>query len=129
MHSQLDAKDADAILVALQAFEARCTELNALIAQPSNRTPEGRELAKQLYTSLRDDLRAAAKNPLVHEPKGHRNLTICESAFYEPAVAKAARAFGPSKSGRRSRAEKQSALSNAHTILSYWIRSLQGAGH
>jgi hypothetical protein len=72
-----------------------------------------RGTVEERYRSLKNDLKAAAKAPFLHQPMRNRELTLCESAFYDPAVRKAAIALRPATNSNPIASRWYSAVSEA----------------
>ncbi|OUM01657.1 hypothetical protein [Variovorax sp. JS1663] len=127
MPNQFHPDDVEAVLSAMAAFEARCEEIMTLLGEKRWLPPAEREAVEELYRSLKNDLKTAAKAPFVHQPTRNRALTVCESAFYDPAVRKAAIALRPATNSNPIGSHWYSAVHEAQMEFSYYRHSLKRA--
>lgn len=119
--------DAAAVLAAMEEFEARCDRIMLLLGDKRRLDPDELADVREQYTSLKTDLKEAAKAPYVHEPKRARELSVCESAFYDPAVRKAHIALRPATNSNPISSRWFSAVHEAQMEFSYYRHNLTGA--
>jgi hypothetical protein len=125
--SHFHPDDASAVLAAMAVFEERCEAIMLLIGEKRRLTPAELEEVRERYTTLKTDLKQAAKEPYVHEPRRRRELTVCESAFYDPAVRKAAIALRPATNSNPVHSHWFGAVYEAQTEFSYYRHNLNKA--
>lgn len=127
MNDRHHPEDVNAVLQALDAFTARCDELMLILDEKPRLSAAGRERAQGLYRSLKEDLKAAAKAPYVHPVRGKRPLTPCESAFYEPAVKRAAIDLRPATNSNPLSSQWFGAVYEAQMEFTYYAHNLRDA--
>lgn len=93
MSVHIDRADAEAVAQALREFEKRCKAIQDLLGEKRSLSLSEREHITDLYCSLKEDLKAAAKRGTLDERR--RPQTQAESAFYDSAVRKAHIALRP----------------------------------
>lgn len=119
--------DASAVLAAMAEFEARCDRIMVLLGEKRRLNPDELADVQEQYRSLKSDLKEAAKAPYVHEPKRARELSVCESAFYDPAVRKAHIALRPATNSNPIRSGWFAAVHEAQMEFSYYRHNLTRA--
>ena len=125
--SRFDPEDATPVLGAMAAFESRCEEIMALISEKRRLNPDELADVQERYRSLKSDLKEAVKSPYVHEPRRKRELTVCESAFYDPAVRRAHIALRPPTNSNPISSQWFGAVHEAQMEFSYYRHSLTRA--
>jgi hypothetical protein len=108
MNYGFDTADYEAVADALREWQDRCKAIIALLANKKTLSRYERAEATELYTSLKNDLKEAAKRGTL---SGRREpMTRAESAFYDPAVRKAHIAMRPK--------------TNSHPLTNRWLSAM-----
>jgi hypothetical protein len=122
MTEAFDAEEVLKVASALRDFERRCDEIAARLTDKRTLFIFEREAIRELYTSLKGDLKAAAKYGTL---SGRREaLTRTEQCFYDPAVRRAALAMRPATNSHPILLRWSEALFEASSECSFWLHNL-----
>ena len=124
MPEKFDWNDLQAVRDAMLAFEARCEQIMAILADKKHLAPFERDEVQALYRQLKDDLKAAAKSGSIYGARSRDQLTRAEFAFYDPAVRRAAIDLRPATNSNPITSRWFSAVHEAQMEFSYYRHGL-----